>query len=1005
MSSGHSIKELLSPSNTWAGYTLYGESIPHLLHWDLAYLWILQREENTRPSGWMAKVEAWRRLLCMLLLNELQLETKPIPQPLLTYTQPSGITKLTVVRATTTSFGQKVIGVISPTVIVRPLPQPNRFGITDEELSNTLPAYYQPNPHAVDRRQQLDQVLEYAANTLRQSGSRLASSLESILQRELSLGLTRSQQRFPVTSLASPVPLLYAADASAWDNPSFVDIELMVAQGSTGRRLEFVPKCSHCGKNVTFPELAQPIIVSESISISCPACSASNIFPLESFGIFREGPSVYVWRELQQFSELGEVQIPPSPRVDGNEVLFRWNPGMLDGNSASTVLRLRFPDANVIAVTPQEIKYDRLLVPGELESFRGNPIRPEWLFAVVTPPSCSATGDVLNFRNMRVKGLKFAVSIPSYPRAACRILPDLQLGLYPKPLYPRWRRYRIFWSTASRDARFTARIVKNDSARSVSQPTETGVADWNDEVPFAVSLQETTVGQLNVNGATWLMPSCLAESTNAQPIYIGVDFGTTTSIVYFEKEEGSQQALVVDDILETAYVVAGGGSARCGFLPLPGSDVDRSFLPSALWFSSADTYNPIRWTTVEPSPDYRAVHGFKWGAGEGVLRRRYLEELLFLCLPAALGQAFPYGGINPNWKIGFAFPLAFSDPQRMEYVRIFKDVRQQVQDYAGGNPAIFTINESFACVRAFGEHGFGEVFLIADLGGGSLDVALFELTRGEDGQGKLKEFQVGSAKIGGEVFVLALAKGIGLDQRTRETEYWNIRDAILTQSTSTVYGGSEAKFATVANRFLPIGLELLRVMAAAFTASAPDKSIQVVFVGNGWKIAEYQTGVQRAAQVARKELERCLSLFDIPALIPYPGRLEYSPKHLVAIGALQNAKPGGRNELEEEAHQSRLPAGRNIRIRLGAAMIQWSNLVGTAEQNLSPGLQTADLDFERDYCPPAPAQWRERLDFALPALEKDPSTAVIRSRMNVVGCGLDKGPLQVMLEKRAEDLP
>jgi hypothetical protein len=424
-----------------------------------------------------------------------------------------------------------------------------------------------------------------------------------------------------------------------------------------------------------------------------------------------------------------------------------------------------------------------------------------------------------------------------------------------------------------------------------------------------------------------------------------------------------------------------------------------------LWFSSPGSYAPIRWSVAAPSPLHRPAHGFKWGVDKEILRRQYLQELLFLVLPAAVGKAFPYGGMSPNWKIGFAFPLAFSDPQRAEYVRIFSDLRTEVRDYAGGNPAIFTINESFASVRAFGEHQFGEVFLIADLGGGSLDVALFELIRGNRKETVLQEFEVGSAKIGGESFVEALARGIAIDQPSREAEYWNIRDAITTQSTAERYGGSETQFAELSTRFLPIAQELLRVMAAAFVAREPDRSVQFVLVGNGWRIAEYNTGVQQAPRMARRELEQSFLLFDIPSLRPYQGNLETDPKHLVAIGALQNAKPGGRHELEEAAHQSKMPAGRNIKVNPGPVSIPWNELVGSAIQTLPPGTRTADLEFERGSGPEPAQGWRERLDYAMPDLRHDPSDAVIRSRMNIAGYGLNKGPLQVMLEKRAEELP
>ena len=1001
---GHTIKGLLSPATTWADFTLFGESIPHLLHWDFAYLWILQRDQNTRPAGWAPRVEAWRRLLCMLLLNELQLETRPIPQPLLSYTQPRGFSQVTFVSASNTVFGKKAIGVISPTVIVRPLPEPNRLAISAEGLAHELPALYQPNAQTVDRRQQLLQTLEHAKLSLRQSGSLLARSLENIISSEIAVSVQPSGNIYPVTELPSPVPLLHSADAAAWENPRIVDLRLMVAEGTTSRPSEYVPKCSQCEKPLTFSEAAPPVEVAENISIVCAECGTTSPFELVDFGVFRDGQRVYVWRDLHDFAELGNVPVPPSPKVVDHEIRFQWNPGMLHGDAVRTHLRLRFLQASVTAVSPRDIKYARLLIPGDIESFSGHPIRPEWLFAIEKLPSREVSLEVIKFRNMQIKGLRFPVSIAPYPLAACKLVQDLQVGVYPQPLYPQWQRYRIFWSTVSSPNRYRLGVVARPTSTNVTNSTTGGVLEWHDTVPYAISLEESVSGQKSTLGATWQLPAA-PDATAVQPIYVGVDFGTTTSIVYVDKQEGSPEALTTEDLIGTARLLSGIGPTRGSFLPPSNrAETDPTFIPSALWFGAHDEFNPVRWNDAAPSPDHHAVHGFKWGVGHELHRRQYLQELLFLMLPAAVRRIFPYGGISPNWKLGFAFPLAFSDPQRAEYVRILKNLQAEVQKYAGGNPAIYTINESFACVRAFGQHGYGEVFLIADLGGGSLDLALFELVRGSHGDSALNEFHVGSAKIGGESFVEALARRIGVDPQSREREYWHIRDAITTQSTTRMYGGSENYFAELATRFVPIAQELMRIMAAACAKSNPDKIVQFVLVGNGWRIAEYNTGVPQAEGVARKRLEESFGLFGLSSLRPYGGRFESASKHLVAIGALQNAKPGGRNELEEAAHQSKMPAGRDMKISRGPVSIPWSDLVGSAIQNIPAGASAGDIEFDRKSGPQPPPQWRDRIEHAMPDLEHEPSDAVIRDHMNIRGYGLEKGPLQIMLEKRAEDL-
>lgn len=116
-------------SNPWSTLNLLPESIPHLLHWDLAYLWVLGRKPEVRPANWRVRAEAWRKLLGHLLLGNLKLETQVIREPLAEYTRQYGIEQVTKLY-----LNGKLVGVTSPVVLVRPLPD-----ATDEELK-ALPA-------------------------------------------------------------------------------------------------------------------------------------------------------------------------------------------------------------------------------------------------------------------------------------------------------------------------------------------------------------------------------------------------------------------------------------------------------------------------------------------------------------------------------------------------------------------------------------------------------------------------------------------------------------------------------------------------------------------------------------------------------------------------------------------------------------------------------------------------------------------------------------------------
>jgi len=62
--------------DSWKDITLYAESVPHLLHWDLAYLWVLEREPETRPDCWKPLLAAWEKLLQLFLAGRLRIEDR-----------------------------------------------------------------------------------------------------------------------------------------------------------------------------------------------------------------------------------------------------------------------------------------------------------------------------------------------------------------------------------------------------------------------------------------------------------------------------------------------------------------------------------------------------------------------------------------------------------------------------------------------------------------------------------------------------------------------------------------------------------------------------------------------------------------------------------------------------------------------------------------------------------------------------------------------------------------
>lgn len=1014
---------LLNESNSWESYTLFGESIPHLLHWDWAYLWIMGRQ-SPKPRAWDVKIEAWRRLLCMLLLNELQLESVEIEQPLLNYTRPVNLHQMVLVRSNA-HFRDKPIGVLSPTVIIRPLPEPNRFGITAETLAKELPKHYDRLPGTKDRRGELSQMLEQAKIRIRElsnkeikdGGSEFAPRLLELLRTNLQI--TRfdpAPNVYEGEALPYGVPLLAKADASAWAGLLLTSLTLDASLG--GERPQFVPKCRYpsCRRTLTYAETDPVIEVpgnQSEVALTCPVCRQTTNVPLEDLAIWNYEDTTYVWKELETFEGLRLLPLPPSAEIDGNEVWYRWNV-LRTGDSVRTHLRLRFPERRVEKVRPADIKYGSLLIPGEFSAVKALPIRPEWLFALNQDPMPvpEIDRDVIVYRNVRLRGVKNPVTLGRYPKAACTVVPELQLGMFPKPMYAEWRRYRFFCSGV--DLRqYRMCLMGNLGKPGLAQRKLADIVETNEGLPQAVAVEiRDTTGAANT-GATWLLDPAVPSAATPM-VYAGVDFGTTNTVVYARSEEYDaslhlgELAINRREILNTASLIAGKGEPRKQFLPILGKqlsdETDISLIPSALWFASvSDGYNPIRWSTDKPSEMHQPLHEFKWKDSSEQLCPAYLEELLFLTLPAALKKLFPVGNIRANWTIGFAFPLAFSDSQRGIYTRLFNSLPEKVRSYTGSTVVIRNINESAACIKAFGTQAFGSMFLIADLGGGSLDVALFEIRSKAEGA---YSFQVGSAKIGGEVFMKALSKKYGNDPQSREEQYWRIRDAIMAGGVANAFPGDA--FSSLASKFLPIPLELLRVMAEAFRKQVAGKKVDLVLVGNGWRVAEFTGSTPLPRIRALADIEQTIQEFGMAEVSLYKGRLEVPSKHIIAYGALKHAQKNDPNELGDDSivSESKMPAGREMTAGSGSQSqsIQWFDSVGTSMRILSSGIEASHIVIHRPSGPPAPPKWQRELDHAMPGLDHDPDDAKILEDLGVSSNRIKKGPLQIILEKRAEDL-
>src|SRR5205823_6040432 len=143
-----------------------------------------------------------------------------------------------------------------------------------------------------------------------------------------------------------------------------------------------------------------------------------------------------------------------------------------------------------------------------------------------------------------------------------------------------------------------------------------------------IALQTTNYADMSAKaGATWVLDRPL-PAASSQAIYVGIDFGTTSSVVYTQSEDNRPAALELDDFNKTAKLIAGKGEARASFLPAnrnEGPSFDAYLIPSALWFDPRAQFNPIRWSDDRPTTSHEGMHSFKWGRQNEAQRAQYLD--------------------------------------------------------------------------------------------------------------------------------------------------------------------------------------------------------------------------------------------------------------------------------------------------------------------------------------------------------------------------------------------
>lgn len=995
---------------SWEQRSLFAESVPHLFHYDMTYLWVLEQQPDQRPKTWLTRIEAWKQLFRMFLLEQVVITDEELRTPLIEISERFGVTSVTWLKSRQSGHP---IGVLSSTVIVRPLPD-----FAEADLERWRGEF---KDHEAD----FDHLVFVAIKDLMQIAgvTPYAPRIANILKREFH---PRQATTRPPAGRPVPVPILNRLtwERREGDNASLTQVSLLVRSATERPIAEYIPYCAACGSLLLREKGAAALEVEiDQVSVPCQNTECRNPdqkIPLESLGIWLRNSSTAVLWTPDLIPPMPDLRLPPPPTVTANQLLFEWNKASVGGEPIRRFLNVSVGDRRIQPVALMSIFFEKLLVPGRLADFQGRAVMSEWGDAIA--PERHGTVRVspeliqVEFRDLKIRGWPVTFT-KYYKETALSLTPDVAVGLFPDPsiVGVGWKWYRAFVHGAGAED-----LEVSGSGMSVLLPD---LATTEAGLPMVVGVRSKKQKSTGV----CYIPSIrapLADYGGTAAASLAVDFGTTNTLVYHQSPEAEHVARAKTHGLsprefstKTLWLADSGSWQKdeliAHFLPGPkyrAEAIDPYLIPSEAWRIGRQGMHLIRWLGDHPdkSNKYPPATQFKWDRGNAdyyPTRMAYLQEVLLQALPVAIAVFDPARVVELN--VGFAYPLAFEHESRGRFRELLRHLAEDLSRLTGlAVNTSYSISESAACVNAFGAYN-GDTFLVADMGGGTLDVALFSM----NANAKPERHQMGSLRYGGERCVSAMAEQLSPKGTLQE-----LRDAISRGDSHKKYGKQDAEI--LSTRFATIAFEFLRIMVAAYRRlpGRETDAVKVVLVGNGWHLVEAfsrETRVRGGKNVYLQIYDNMvkaigdedLSFHKDKPLTEYP-----SSKHLVVAGALQNVtSEAAKNELAAETNPlAKLPAGR--RIMIGDIEVAWSDLVGEGvpmpgHLDLASALEAKIVVAVGEDPVPPTGPWKTRFTTSVGATNGKipyPTHAELLRELRTSISGdppkLRRGPLQLILE-------
>ena len=336
------------------------------------------------------------------------------------------------------------------------------------------------------------------------------------------------------------------------------------------------------------------------------------------------------------------------------------------------------------------------------------------------------------------KNLDFVISKEYNPANVNRISTGPVLAIWPNFKTPDWKTYYIYFTTAGQDTFYAKPFLEAGEASDL-QTFSNNRGNIEKEITKIEHFPEVILCEYN-GTPVGILPISVpeeAQGVNGTEWNVGVDFGTSSTTIYYRKSNANPQPIVFEDRLLriTAPFIDPTPSFYNDFLSPKREET--SFFSLFQKLGNRGSNEPILDGHIyfvlghqELSDAENIVYDVKWS--KKAIDREHLKAFLKqLCLQVA-AEAIADNATKIHWN--FSHPLAFTERDRGLFARIWEEIRKTCQHTTGlAQEVVPAQSESVVTAKFFSTTlqneyatgGFASGAVCIDIGGETSDISIW----------------------------------------------------------------------------------------------------------------------------------------------------------------------------------------------------------------------------------------------------------------------------------------